>query len=288
MVNKRFLNHDSFVPPKRTGEIAATPVDQLILQDNSLSYRVLNLASNTFNESATSYFHQSIGGYSAAKLQRYQDIIDYYMSREINMNILNMLNTKYFIVPTDQGPRVQLNPETMGNAWFVNEIQWVNSPDEEIVALKDLNPAQTAVIDVVWKDKIPGREQLNHGTADSTAFIKLTNYVNPGHLIYESSAEQPHLAVFSEVFYKTWRAYIDGVEVPLVCVNYILRGLEVPAGNHTIELKCIDEIYQQGAKMSLIASIITGIILACLIGYALWREIRLFTKTPQEIPQKKN
>ena len=188
-----------------------------------------------------------------------------------------MLNTRYVIFQTEQGqgPQVHKNLEALGNAWFVNEIQWVDSPNEEIVALNDIDPAQTAVIDAAWKEKIPNWEKLQHETPDSTATIRLSDYVNPGNIIYESTSEKPHLAVFSEVYYKTWRAYIDGVEAPLVRVNYILRGLEIPAGNHTIELKCIDEIYLMGAKMSLIASIITGIILLCLFGYAIWREVRL-------------
>ena len=273
-VDKRFVNEDSFVPVKQTREFVATPADELILRDKDPNYRVFNLTSNPFQESATSAFHKSIGGYSPAKLRRYQDIIDYYFSKEINWDLLNMLNTRYVIVPSDQGPQVQFNSDALGNAWFVNEIQWVNSPDEEIVALKELNLAQVAVIDKIWQEKIPDWEKLQHETADSTAHIQLTDYVNPGYLIYESSSVQPHLAVFSEVYYKTWRAYIDGNEVPLVRVNYILRGLEIPDGNHTIEFKCIDELFQQGAKISLIASIITGIVLLSLFGYAIWRAIR--------------
>ena len=274
-VSKRFLSHDSLVFQKNVREFVATPVDELILRDKDPNYRVLNLASDPFQEAATSYFHKSIGGYHPAKLRRYQDIIDFYLSKEINMNILNMLNTRYVIVSSNQGPQVQPNAAALGNSWFVSEIQWVNSPDEEIAALKKLNPAQTAVIDAEWKEKIPGWERLHREIADSMAFIALTDYAGPGNLIYESSAMLPHLAVFSEVYYKTWHAYIDGVEAPLIRVNYILRGLEIPAGNHTIEFKCIDDLYQQSAKISLIASIITGILLVCLFGFALWCEIRV-------------
>jgi len=269
-VDKRFLNFESFVPSKKATEITITPVDELILRDKDPHYRVLNLTSNTFQESRTSNFHKSIGGYSPAKLRRYQDIIEYYFSGNLHQNILNMLNAKYIIVPSQQqGSQVHYNEEALGNVWFVNDIQWVNSPDEEIDALKDLDPSQTALIDIIWKEKIPNWERLQHTNPDSTAHIRLTDYVNPGNLIYESTSEQPHLAVFSEVFYKTWRVYIDGTEVPLLRVNYVLRGLEVPAGNHQIEFKCIDEIYLQGAKLSLIASILTGIILLSLFGYAI-------------------
>jgi hypothetical protein len=275
-VDKRFINYDSFVPKKQAVEIVPTQADLRILQDKDPDYRVLNLAKNTFNESETSYFHKSVGGYSPAKLRRYQDIIDYHFAKGINRNVLNMLNTRYIIAPGEQGPQVQYNSQALGNAWFVNRLQWVDSPDGEIVALKDFNPMETAVIDVAWKEKLPGWETLQHAT-DSSAAIRLADYANPGNLIYESSSTQPHLAVFSEVFYKTWHVYIDGVEAPLVRVNYILRGLAVPAGEHTIEFKCVDDVYYLGAKISRIASIVVGIILTCLLGYAMWTFIRPHT-----------
>jgi hypothetical protein len=271
-VDKRFINYDSFVPRKKAYEIVATPADQQILQDKDPNYRVFNLTKNPFQESETSYFHKSIGGYSPAKLRRYQDIIDYHLSQSLNPNILNMLNTRYLITPGEQGPRVQRNNLALGNVWFVNQLQWVDSPDEEIVALKDFNPSETAVIDAVWKDKLSGWETLQ-GT-DSAAVIQLTDYANPGYLIYESSSSKPRLAVFSEVFYKTWHAYIDGVEAPLVRVNYILRGLAVPAGNHKIEFKCVDDVYYKGAKISMTGSIIVGIVLIGLFGYAVWTLFR--------------
>ena len=272
-VDKRFINYDSFVPKQKTTEIIPTDVDRQILSDPDPHYRVLNLAygiGNALNESTTSNFHKSIGGYSPAKLRRYQDIIDYYFARGLNINILNMLNTKWVIQPDQQsGQQVaRINPGALGNAWFVNELVWVDSPDEEIVALKDFNPLQTAFIDKEWQSSLTGWEALQHETADSTAFIRLTNYANPGNLFYESYSSKPQLAVFSEVYYKTWKAYIDGVEAPLVRVNYILRGLQTPAGNHKIELKCIDEVYLRGAIISKIASILVGIILLSLFGLA--------------------
>lgn len=275
-VDKRFINHDSFVPQKEALEIVATEADKQILQDKDPNYRVLNLTSSTFQESRTSYFHKSIGGYSPAKLRRYQDIIDYHFSGNINQQVLSMLNGKYIIVPTQQGPQVQRNPSVLGNAWFVNELKWVNSPDEEIVALKDFDPSQTAFIDKEWQNTLDGWETLQH-EKDSAAYIRLTDYANPGNLFYESSSTMPHLAVFSEVFYKTWRAYIDGEEAPLIRVNYILRGLKVPAGDHKIEFKCIDDIYLRGKNISLIASIIVGLLLMALLGYASWKSMK--TKT---------
>ena len=278
-VCKRFLNYDSFVDIKKTTEILPTDADLLILQDKDPNYRVLNLTTSAFQESTTSAFHKSIGGYSPAKLRRYQDICDYHFSGGINMDVLNMLNTKYFIVPAQQQgqqqgkQQVQQNPGALGNVWFVNELIWVDSPDEEIVALREFNPAQTAYIDKEWKNKLTGWESLQH-EKDSTASIRLTDYANPGNLFYESSSTMPHLAVFSEVYYKTWRAYIDGNEAPLVRVNYILRGLEIPAGIHKIEFKCIDDVYIKGEKISKIASIISGIFILGLFGLAIWNVFR--------------
>ena len=274
-VDKRFLNYDSFVNKKKTATIRPSNADQLILQDADPNYRVLNRSTggNTFQESATSYFHKSIGGYSPVKLSRYQDIIDYYFKGEPNDNILNMLNTKYIIQSQGGQLQVQHNPMALGNVWFVNELKWMDTPLDEILMLNDIDPSLTAVIDKVWQSQLPNWESLQH-EADSTASIRLTNYANPGNLFYESSSSQPRLAVFSEVYYKTWRAYIDGVEAPLVRVNYILRGLEIPAGNHAIEFKCIDEIYLRGAKISLFGSIISGLALLALFGYAIWVAIR--------------
>jgi uncharacterized membrane protein YfhO len=277
MVDRRFLNEDNFVSKQKTNVVAPTEADLQILQDKDPNYRVFNYAPNWTQESNTSYFHKSIGGYSPVKLQRYQDIIDHHLSgNPLNVNVLNMLNTRYIIFQPQQGQpsQVSFNAEALGNAWFVNEIQWVNSPDEEIVALKDFDPSQVAFIDMEWKEKLQDWEKLQHETPDSTATIMLKDYINPGNIVYESSSTKRHLAIFSEVYYKTWHAYIDGTEIPVIRVNYILRGLEVPAGNHTIEFKCIDDIYLRGSKISLIASIITGIILFNLLGLAGWRAFK--------------
>lgn len=265
-VDKRFLNDESFVKKEKALEIKPSPVDEKILQDTDPDYRVLNLTTNTFNESTTSYFHKSIGGYSPAKLRRYQDIIEFHFAKGMNMNVLNMLNTRYFIVP-DQNklPVVQRNPNALGNAWFVDSIKWVNGPDEEIVAIKDFNPATTAYIDNCWKEKLKGLSDVTT-SADTAGSIQLVNYANPGNLIYESENPNTQLAVFSEIYYKTWHAYIDGQEAPLVRVNYILRGLEIPAGKHTIEFKCIDDVFIQAQKISKAGNITVGILLVLLIA----------------------
>jgi hypothetical protein len=263
-VDKRFLNNDHFKPKHQAKAITPTNANLLILQDKDPNYRVLNLATNTFNESETSYFHKSIGGYSPAKLRRYQDIIDYHLSRQISPDVLNMLNTRYIIVSTNRGPEVQLNPEALGNSWFVDSIQWVNNPNEEIEALYDFNPATTAIIDVAWKLQLS--DDINSAIDDADKIV-MVDYM-PGNIIYESTAATPRLAVFSEIFYKTWKAYIDGQEIPIIRVNYILRAVPVPAGEHTIEFKCVDKVFNVSARISLWSSILVGLVLLALIGYA--------------------
>lgn len=261
-VDKRFLNDDNFVPKRTAKAITPTENDLKILQDKDPDYRVLNLATNTFNEARTSYFHKSIGGYSPAKFRRYQDIIDYHLSSKgINMNVLNMLNTRYVIVPTQEGgSAVQRNPGALGNAWFVQSIQWVNSPDEEIVALTNFDPKKVAVIDKVWQ-KTLGMDMLKQ--ADTSAIL-LTEY-SPKKLVYSYDAKNENLAVFSEVFYKTWRAFVDGTEVSPIRVNYILRGLKVPSGKHQIEFRCEDKLYEKSAKISMWGSILVGLVMVGLL-----------------------
>ncbi len=283
-VDTRFLNHDDFVPKQKAKEIVPTEADLQILQDKDPNYRVLNLTTSTFNDARTSYFHKSIGGYSGAKLRRYQDIIDFHFSKGINMNVLNMLNTRYFILPSQeqQGKTVvQRNSQALGNVWFVEKITWVDGPDAEIVALNDFDPAKEVFIDKAWQHLLPNSSTLER-TTDSTAYIRLSDYRNPGNLFYESNNPQTQLAVFSEVYYKTWQVFIDGKQVPLLRVNYILRGLEIPAGQHVIEFKCVDEVYEQSASLSNWSSVIVGLLILGFIGLALFRTIRKSTKKQSE------
>jgi hypothetical protein len=256
-VDKRFLNDDHFVPKKRN-LVTMTEADKQILADKDPNYRVLNLTTSTFNDAQTSYFHKSVGGYSPAKLRRYQDIIDYYFADRINMNVLNMLNTRYVI--TQQG--VQYNPEAFGNAWFVQNIDWVNNPNEEIAAIGNIDLLQKAVIDTCWRTKV------SEGLAmTQPASIRLTNYANPGNLFYESESTEDGLAVFSEVYYKTWKAFIDGKEVPVVRANYILRAIEVPAGKHMIEFRCEDDLLLDTQIVSTIASCLVVLVIILLLVF---------------------
>jgi len=228
-VARRYLNERHFVDRRQAWVIMPTEADLLILQDPDPNFRVFNAASNTFNEANTSYFHQSIGGYSPIKLRRYQDIIDFHLShrRGINIDVLNMLNTRYFIAPNGQ---VQHNVAALGHAWFVDSVRFVANPDEDILALDDFDPSSVAIIDASLFGNIFGNFTFER---DTTATIVMTHW-QPNKIIYETFAETPQFAVFSEVFYRHWRATINGELVPIIRVNYILRALIIPEGEHEI------------------------------------------------------
>lgn len=254
-VNKRYLYDEQFVPQsQRVEAFRKTATDEAILQDTDLNYRVFNVSGNAFNENNTAYWHKSIGGYHAAKLRRYQEMIDHHISAEMQnvyqeiaaaggridsvdaskFRVLNMLNTKYFILPAGQkGESVPIqNPYANGNAWFVNKVMYVNNANEEINALNDIMPTETAVVDAKFKEQLKG---VTEGYKDSLSVIRLTAY-EPNHLVYESSSTEAGVAVFSEVYYPGWRVTIDGQPVELARADYILRALNIPGGKHTIEM----------------------------------------------------
>ncbi|MDR2843638.1 MAG: YfhO family protein, partial [Candidatus Symbiothrix sp.] len=250
-VDRRYLSAKDFESKKSYKEkvFQKTLADNLILQDPTLSYRVLNL-NNPFNESGTSYYHKSIGGYHAAKLGRYQDLIDRRLTKEIqsiinvlqtattvddlhpvlaNCPTLNMLNDKYIIYNPEQPPLV--NPYINGNAWFVHSYRFVDTPDEEMAALETLNPKTEAVFDKTFESELQGLQLV----PDSSASIEMTAYY-PNRVEYNSSSAQTGLAVFSEVYYKNgWKAFIDGQPVAISRADWILRAIPIPAGKHRIE-----------------------------------------------------
>lgn len=231
-VNKRYLNGDSFVENRRKSDpFPMTQVDKYILQDPDPNYRVFNLATgDPFSDARTSYYHKSVGGYHAAKLARYQDLIDRQLSR-MSEPVLNMLNTKYFIVPLQDGNvTVQQNPDAMGNAWFVEEVQWVDDADAEMAALDTFDPAHTAIIDKRFAELIDATATV--ATEGDT--ITLTSY-KPNELRYASSAAHNRVAVFSEIYFPWgWHVTIDGTPVKEARANYVLRALNIPAGNHEV------------------------------------------------------
>ena len=229
-VDKRFFNNDNFVKPREADSyFAMQPWEEQILQDESLDYRVLNLTTSTFNDSRTSYRLKSIGGYSAAKLRRYQDLIDEHISK-MNWSVLNMLNTKYII--TKQG--VYPNPDAMGNAWFVNNVQFVPTPDDESAALNTLDLHKTAVADEKFRNVLTCESQPS-----AEDQIVLTEYT-PNRLTYTTNCANNRIAVFSEIYYPHgWHLYIDGEEKEIGRVNYVLRAAVIPAGEHTIMMEFI-------------------------------------------------
>lgn len=229
-VDRRFFGSKNFVPKKEDNRyFAIQPWEEQILQDKSLDYRVLNLNTNTFNDSRTSYRFKSIGGYSAVKLRRYQDLIDEHIGK-MNWKVLNMLNTKYIV--TRQG--VYPNPDALGNAWFVNDVQFVPTPDDESAALNTLDLKHTAVADEQFRDVLTAT-----GTPSEGDQIALTNY-ELDRLDYTYSLTNERVAVFSEIYYpKGWHLYCDGEEIPLGRVNYVLRAAVLPAGGHSLHMEFV-------------------------------------------------
>ena len=286
-VNKRYLNDSMFV--EKSAREQAQPMsetDRLILRDKDLDYRVLNLASNTFNENETSYYHKSIGGYHAAKLRRYQDLIDNYIAPEMQQlmsalakaggdmtkvkgdsifPVLNMLNAKYFIVPLQDNKTVPIqNPYVLGNAWFVDKLNYVNNANQELEALGKLNLRHEAVADARFK------AVLGEATPqDSTSVVKLTAYA-PNQLTYEVKSATGGVMVFSEIYYPEWTATVDGKPVEIGRADYVLRALKVDKGQHQVVLTFDPKSVKQTETVAYAAYVV--LLLVVLFGlYAEWK-----------------
>ena len=287
-VNKRYLHDEQFVPRSiQTETFSKTKTDELILQDKSPDYRVLNFATDAFNENNTSYWHKNIGGYHAAKLRRYQELIERHISPEMQaayqaiaaaggemdsvdaskFRVLNMLNTKYFILPAgQQGQTVPvLNPYANGNAWFVKNVQYVNNANEEIDALKTILPTETAVVDARFKDVLKG---ISEAHKDSLSSIRLTSY-EPNRLVYETENAGDGIAVFSEIYYPNgWQVTIDGKPAGLGRADYVLRALYIPAGKHTVEMRFDPQSLHvtEGIAYGALALLVIGVAAVALIA----------------------
>jgi hypothetical protein len=238
---KSFDNKDNY----QSVEFPLTNADKTILEDKDPNYRVFNMSvGSPFEESKTSYYHKSIGGYHAAKMGIYDDLSSNQMSGRPNPAVLNMLNSKWII--TGEGDKIQAvrNPEVLGNAWFIKGITFVKGPVAEMNALTNLNTKDSAVIDESFKTQVTAFEP-----ADSTASVKQTLFDNEA-ITYESNSNKNNMAVFSEIFYKDWHAYIDGKIAPVIKANYVLRALVVPAGKHKIEFKFEPAIFNLSSKVS--------------------------------------
>ena len=286
-VNKRYLNDSMFVEKSvRDNPIEMTPTDQQILQTKELDYRVLNLATSTFNENETSYFHKSIGGYHPAKLRRYQEMIETYIAPEMEklmksiveaqgdmtkLNgdsispVLNMLNTKFFIMPLQGGQTVPLkNPYAFGNAWFVDKVTYVNNANEELEMVGKLNLRAEAVADKKFRDVLGSSCEQDHH-----AQVTMKNY-EPNQLTYEVESAKGGVLVFSENYYPEWTATIDGKEVPVGRVNYILRAIQVQPGKHQVVLSFFPKSVDRTETVAYIAFAL--LVICILLGIGL--EIR--------------
>ena len=247
-INKKYVNEADFKPSRKNEKpFKASEADKIILQDTS-HFRVGNFTVNPMNDGSTSYFHQSIGGYHAAKMMRYQELFEYQIAKN-NRQVLNMLNTKYFIVDSDKGiKQAQLNPDANGNAWFVERLKVVNSANEAILALDSVNTKNIAVFE---RSSSTQKELKSSFKKHPTDTIELLNY-DVNSLTYLSKTTNEQFAVFSEIYYKNgWNAYIDGELVPHYRINYVLRGMLIPPGEHTIEFKFAPKVIQQGSVISL-------------------------------------
>ncbi|MCR5470090.1 MAG: YfhO family protein [Prevotella sp.] len=279
-VNKRYLNDEMFVPEsEREAPQAKSQTDELILRDQSLDYRVLNLASNTFNENETSYYHKSIGGYHAAKLRRYQEMIEQYISPEMQAlygavskaggdmtqvkgdsiyPVLNMLNTKYFIFPLEGGQTVPIqNPYVYGNAWLVDKLDYVNNANEEMEAIGKIDLRHQAVADAKFKETLGEAAEQ-----DTASTVVITSY-EPNRLSYEVNSGKGGVLVFSEIYYPGWTATIDGQPAKLGRVNYILRAMNIQPGKHQVELSFFPKTVDRTEAVAYTAY---GILILLVVG----------------------
>ncbi|MFB9053764.1 YfhO family protein [Formosa undariae] len=250
-VDKRYVNNDDFKSASQINKpFQANGADLQILKDTT-HFRVFDVTSGA---ARASYFHNSLNGYHAAKLGRYNEVFDFYISKN-NINVLNMLNTKYIIAQDDKGAYFPYeNTDANGNAWFVNRVETLESANQEIQKLDSLNTRHVAV-------STSKTIKYTKNVIDSTASIQAVNY-KPNYIKYKSSNTQNGFAVFSEIYYSEgWNAYIDNALVPHERVNYILRGLDIPAGNHTIEFKFEPAVVKKGSTIALASSVVLGILI---------------------------
>ncbi|HPQ20409.1 MAG TPA: YfhO family protein [Saprospiraceae bacterium] len=277
-IDTKYLSYSSFETAKDYDKIfLPRNVDTQILADKDPNFRVYDETRDPFNSAMTSYWHKTVGGYHAAKLQRYQDMIDYYISKG-NFKVFNMLNTKYFITKNASNEDVvQINPAALGNAWFVNQVLFVDTNNAEIDSIANIDPAGQAVVKSDFKNIVKNVNNTKNGD------ISLKEY-GPNRLVYNCNTASDQFAVFSEIWYgddKGWKAYIDGTEVPIVRANYILRALDIPSGEHEIVFEFKPEKFFLGEKLSLIFS--TLILL--LLAFVIFAEIRKAIKKPLSIDE---
>ncbi|MDR2512050.1 MAG: YfhO family protein [Bacteroidales bacterium] len=289
-IDRNYLGSKHYHSKKESADVfKKTPADEYILQDTTASYRVLNLARNTFNESMTSYYHKNIGGYSAAKLRRYQELIDHRISKEINYlttvfnsgnfqnafentPTLNMLNLKYFIYNNDAAPII--NNNRFGNAWFIDSIYPVENADAEIAALDVIDPKKVAVYDKKFEDIVQKYKGKPYSSNEETNSIELLEY-KPNKLVYHSKTSEPKVAVFSEIYYpEGWNVTIDGEKTEHFRVDWTLRAMNVPAGEHNIVFEFYPHTAMSLIRLSQISSLLVILLLVAAVCYKAWKSSR--------------
>lgn len=293
-VNKRYLNDDMFVEKSvQNDHIEPTETEQQILRDKDLDYRVLNLSTNTFNENETSYFLKSIGGYNAAKLRRYQELIEAHISPEMQkifqavssaqgdmskvngdsiFPVLNMLNAKYFILPLQNGKTVPLqNPYAYGPAWFVDKVTYVDNANQEIDGLGHTDLRHEAIADKKFSEQIGQSNQQ-----DGTSTVKMTAYA-PNKLTYDVNSTKGGVIVFSEIYYPGWTATVDGQDVAIGRVNYVLRAINVKPGHHNVVLSFFPKTVDNTETVAYIGYAILLIVIL-IIAFFEWKKKKEETK----------
>jgi len=275
-VNKRYINADTFTSRYDLGEEQFTPrpADSQILQDKDMNYRVMDVQH--FGEAMPSYFHKTVGGYHAAKLTRYNDLINGQIAKN-NVQVLNMLNTRYIIID-DQ--TVQRNPDALGNAWFVDSLTYVNNADQEMAFMDNFNPAVSAVADAKFKQQLGEARATQPGDT-----IYETSYA-PNHLTYKSHSANGGLAVFSEIYFPWgWKVSVDGKPVEMGRVNYVLRALQLPAGDHEIDFKFDPDEVSMTQTWAKVAVVVIYLLLLLALNYAIFGDKLRKNKVGEEAPK---
>ena len=287
LVARRYLNSDNFVESGKS-QAAHTPTkaDLDILKDTDPDYRVFNTTRDPFNDAMTSYYHKSVGGYSPAKLIQYQDLIENQIQK-YNMNVLNMLNTRYVIVPNQQTkePMAQRNPGALGNAWYVREVKWVKNADDEMASLNNFDPKNTAIVDERYKKQVP--ENAIGADSSGTAIVKLLEY-SPNRLKYATNAAGNGVVVFSEIYYdgeKGWHAYLDGKPVEHFRADYVLRALAVPAGAHQVEFRFEPRSVIEGNRISYAGSFLLFLFVLGTLGFTGYKKFQEIESEPKPEPK---
>ncbi|MBQ2394770.1 MAG: YfhO family protein, partial [Alistipes sp.] len=272
-INLRYMNHDNFTTPRSIAP-QPTEADRLIMADNEPGFRVVNLTTNTFNDALTSNFHRSVGGYHPAKLSRYQDLIERYLSAG-DVRIYNMLNSKYFITRgRDNQPEATLNPQNLGAAWFVDNIANAENAVSELERLNEVNLRSTAVVNPEFSKLV-----VKDAMIDTSRYIKMTDY-RVNHHTYTYKNDYRAVAVFSEIYYpKGWTAYIDGKEAPYFRANYLLRAMSLPEGEHTVEFRFAAPNF---SKVTGVTYACSSILLLGLVGSFVYTYLRRRKSQEQE------